>query len=201
MQRLYGSDDLFPDDRVDAYHAWQSVNYVTSHDGFTLYDLVSYNAKRNGANGHDNRDGTDDNLSWNCGWEGDEGAPPEVLALREATGEELPLRCSCSPTARRCCAAGDELLHTQGGNNNPYNQDNETSWLDWGRLDAHRDVFRFVAADDRVPQGAPVALPQPVLARRRALVWPGRAGGPVARLAHVSPSACAAPRRTTTTST
>ena len=142
MRRLYGSDDLFPDDRASAYHAWQSVNYVTAHDGFTLWDLVSYNAKRNGANGHDNRDGTDDNLSWNCGWEGDEGAPPEVVALRKRQTKNflcLLLLANGTPMLR----AGDEFLHTQGGNNNPYNQDNETSWLDWGRLDAHRDVFRF----------------------------------------------------------
>jgi len=142
MRRLYGSDDLFPDDRVSAYHAWQSVNYVASHDGFTLWDLVSYNAKRNRANGHDDRDGTDDNLSWNCGWEGDEGVPTEVLALRKRQAKNflcLILLANGTPMLR----AGDEFLHTQGGNDNPYNQDNETSWLDWRRLDAHRDVFRF----------------------------------------------------------
>ena len=142
MWRLYGSDDLFPDDRPNAYHAYQSVNYVTSHDGFTLWDLVSYNAKRNWANGQGNADGTDDNLSWNCGWEGDEGAPTDVLALRKRQARNflcLLLLANGTPMLR----AGDEFLHTQGGNNNPYNQDNETSWLDWGRLDAHRDVFRF----------------------------------------------------------
>jgi isoamylase len=142
MRRLYGSDDLFPDDTASAYHAWQSVNYVTSHDGFTLWDLVSYNTKRNWANGHDGRDGVDDNLSWNCGWEGDEGAPPEVLALRKRQVRNflcLLLLANGTPMLR----AGDEFLHTQGGNNNPYNQDNETSWLDWARLDAHHDVFRF----------------------------------------------------------
>jgi glycogen operon protein len=142
MRRLYGSGDVFPDDRVSAYHAWQSVNYVTSHDGFTLWDLVSYNAKRNQANGHDNRDGADNNLSWNCGWEGDEGAPPEVLALRKRQAKNflcLLLLANGTPMLR----AGDEFLHTQGGNNNPYNQDNGTSWLNWGRPDAHRDVVRF----------------------------------------------------------
>jgi glycogen operon protein len=142
MRRLYGSDDLFPDDKAGAYHAWQSVNFVTAHDGFTLWDLVSYGAKRNWANGHDNRDGADDNLSWNCGWEGDAGAPPEVLALRKRQARNflcLLLLANGTPMLR----AGDEFLHTQGGNNNPYNQDNETSWLDWRRLDAHRDVFRF----------------------------------------------------------
>jgi glycogen operon protein len=142
MRRLYGSDDLFPDDRASACHPWQSLNFVTSHDGFTLWDLVSYDTKRNQANGHDNRDGTDDNLSWNCGWEGDAGAPSGVLALRKRQARNflcLLLLANGTPMLR----AGDEFLQTQGGNNNPYNQDNETSWLDWGRLDAHRDVFRF----------------------------------------------------------
>jgi len=82
MRRIYGSDDLFPDVRADAYHPYQSVNYVASHDGFTLYDLVSYDRKRNWANGNNNQDGTDDNYSWNCGNEGDEGAPAAVIALR-----------------------------------------------------------------------------------------------------------------------
>ena len=142
MRRLYGSDDLFPDDRASAYHAYQSVNYVTSHDGFTLADLLSYETKRNSANGHGNADGTDENLSWNCGWEGDTGVPTEVVALRRRQAKNfltLLLLANGVPMLR----AGDEFLHTQGGNNNPYNQDNETGWLDWSRLDAHRDVFRF----------------------------------------------------------
>lgn len=69
MARLYGSDDLFPDTLTEACHAYQSVNFVTAHDGFCLDDLVSYNGKHNEANGHRNSDGTDSNLSWNCGWE------------------------------------------------------------------------------------------------------------------------------------
>src|SRR5688572_26696701 len=83
MQRMYGSNDLFPDDIIDAYHAYQSVNYVTCHDGFTLYDLVAYEQKRNHANGHSNLDGPEENWSSNGGWEGDDGAGPEVLARRE----------------------------------------------------------------------------------------------------------------------
>ena len=82
MRRIYGSDDFFPDNRDDAYHAYQSVNHVTSHDGFTLYDLVSYNEKHNWANGQNNLDGMNDNYSWNCGHKGDAGVPAEVLALR-----------------------------------------------------------------------------------------------------------------------
>jgi isoamylase len=142
MRRLYGSDDLFPDSRADAYHAYQSVNFVTSHDGFTLYDLVSYDYKRNWANGSDNRDGTDSNYSWNCGHEGDEGAPPEVLALRRKQIKNfccLLFLSNGTPMFR----AGDEFLNTQFGNNNPYNQDNETGWLDWSQLRANADVFRF----------------------------------------------------------
>jgi glycogen operon protein len=143
MRRLYGSDDLFPDDLPSAYHAYQGVNFVTAHDGFTLWDLVSYERKHNEANGHDNTDGTDDNLSSNHGWEGDDGAPPAVLALRKRQAKNLVcllLLANGTPMLR----AGDEFLHTQGGNNNAYNQDNATSWLDWRRLDAHADMFRFV---------------------------------------------------------
>jgi len=142
MRRIYGSDDFFPDSRADAYHAYQSVNYVTSHDGFTLYDLVAYNQKRNWANGNNNQDGTDDNYSWNCGHEGDEAAPNEVLALRRKQIKNLCCLLMLSngvPMFR----AGDEFLNTQFGNNNPYNQDNSTGWLDWSQLQANRDIFRF----------------------------------------------------------
>jgi len=143
VQRLYGSDDLFPDDVIDAYHAYQSVNHVTSHDGFTLYDLVSYERKRNEANGENNRDGPDANWSWNCGWEGDDGAPAHVLALRERQAKNLItllMLANGTPMLR----AGDEFLVTQHGNNNPYNQDNATSWLDWRRRDEHARFWRFV---------------------------------------------------------
>jgi isoamylase len=142
MRRIYGSDDFFPDDRADAYHAYQSVNYLTSHDGFTLYDLVAYNQKRNWANGNNNQDGTDDNYSWNCGHEGDEGAPSEVLALRRRQVKNffcLLMLSNGTPMFR----AGDEFLNTQFGNNNPYNQDNTTGWLDWSQLQSNQDIFRF----------------------------------------------------------
>ena len=142
MRRLYGSDDLFPDDRAEAYHAYQSVNFITSHDGFTLYDLVSYNTKHNWANGNSNMDGTDANYSWNCGYEGDQWAPDEVLALRRKQVKNffcLLMLSNGIPMFR----AGDEFLNTQCGNNNPYNQDNQTAWLDWSQFETHRDVFRF----------------------------------------------------------
>ena len=142
MQRLYGSDDLFPDDRVNAFHPYQSVNYVTSHDGFTLYDLVSYDRKHNEANGHNNTDGPDENYSWNCGWEGDDGVPAHVLELRNRQAKNFCcflMLTNGTPMFR----AGDEFLQTQRGNNNPYNQDNATSWLDWDLLRVNEDVFRF----------------------------------------------------------
>jgi isoamylase len=142
MRRLGGSGDVFPDDLMDAYHAYQSVNFVTCHDGFCLYDLVSYDRKHNEANGHDNRDGADKNLSWNCGWEGDDGVPDAVLRLRRQQARNLfclTLLANGTPMF----VAGDEFLNTQRGNNNPYNQDNETTWLDWNRLDRNRDFFRF----------------------------------------------------------
>ena len=142
MRRLYGSDDLFPDSREHSYHAFQSVNYIDCHDGFTLYDLVSYNEKNNWKNGHNNQDGMEANYSWNCGYEGDKDAPAEVLALRQKQVKNffcLLMLSNGIPMFR----AGDEFLNTQFANNNPYNQDNEISWLDWGQLERNQDVFRF----------------------------------------------------------
>ncbi len=142
MRRIYGSDDLFPDSREHAYHAFQTVNYIDCHDGFTLYDLVSYNHKHNWKNGHANQDGMDANYSWNCGHEGDESVPAEVLARRRKQAKNffcLLMLSNGVPMFR----AGDEFLNTQFGNNNPYNQDNETSWLDWSQLKANQDIFRF----------------------------------------------------------
>jgi glycogen operon protein len=142
MYRLYGSDDLFPDDREHAYHAYQSVNFLTSHDGFTLYDLVSYKEKRNWANGHQNTDGPLENYSWNCGWEGDEAVPDEVVRLRKRQIKNfctLLFLSNGTPMLR----AGDEFMQTQFGNNNPYNQDNEATWLDWSRVRRNQDVHRF----------------------------------------------------------
>jgi glycogen operon protein len=158
MQRLYGSDDLFPDGPGDVCRPYQTVNYITSHDGFCLYDLVSYNDKYNDANGHGNTDGSSDNRSWNCGWEGDEGAPAEVMALRKQQVKNFfSLLMLANGTPMFC--AGDEFLNTQRGNNNPYNQDNETTWLDWSLLEKNQDVFRFF---------------QYMIAFRKARPWIGR---------------------------
>ncbi len=142
MARLYGSDDLFPDHGRDVYHPYQSVNFLTAHDGFCLYDLVAYNHKHNETNGHNNTDGCDNNLSWNCGWEGDENVPAEVLALRRRQVKNFFVLLMLANGTPMFCA-GDEFMNTQRGNNNPYNQDNETTWLDWDRLEQNRDVFRF----------------------------------------------------------
>ena len=142
MTRLYGSDDIFPDQVTHAYHAYQSVNFVTSHDGFCLYDLVSYNVKHNEANGENGSDGTNNNLSWNCGWEGDAGVPHEVLELRKRqikNSAAILMLANGTPMF----VAGDEFMRTQRGNNNPYNQDNETSWVDWSLLEQNRDMLRF----------------------------------------------------------
>jgi glycogen operon protein len=142
MTRLYGSSDLFPDDVMNAYHPYQSVNFVDCHDGFCLYDLVAYNQKHNELNGHGNADGTNYNLSWNCGWEGDSGVPPSIRDLRKRQIKNfccLLFLSNGTPMFR----AGDEFMNTQNGNNNPYNQDNEITWLDWDLLQNNRDIFRF----------------------------------------------------------
>jgi len=142
ISRLYGSDDLFPDHVTSAYHAYQSVNFVTCHDGFTMYDLVSYNTKHNEANGRNNTDGVDNNFSWNSGWEGDDGVPAEIVALRKRQIKNYCCLLFLS-NGTPMFVAGDEFMRTQGGNNNPYNQDNQTSWIDWTLLEKNSDVFRF----------------------------------------------------------
>jgi glycogen operon protein len=121
--------------------AWQSVNFVTCHDGFTLNDLVSYNQKHNEANGEDNRDGANDNRSWNCGAEGPTDDPAvERLRNRQVKNH---LAVTMMSLGVPMILMGDEFRHTQRGNNNAYCHDNEISWLDWTRLTRHADVHRF----------------------------------------------------------
>ena len=128
--RLAGSSDLYQAQRrLPA----DSVNYVVSHDGFTLADLVSYDMRHNEANGEGNRDGHAHNLSWNCGWEGPTD-DPQVLALRARLKRSL-LATVLLAQGTPMLAAGDELGHTQRGNNNPYCQDNEITWIDWSAAD------------------------------------------------------------------
>jgi isoamylase len=124
--RLAGSSDLYAGDGRLPY---SSVNFVTAHDGFTLRDLVTYEHKHNEANGEGGRDGTDDNRSWNCGVEG-ETEDPHVKALRHRQAANL-LATVLLATGVPMLVAGDERGRTQGGNNNPYCQDNEVSWVDW----------------------------------------------------------------------
>ena len=143
IRRLYGSDDLFPDIPFHACRPYQSVNFVTAHDGFTLYDLLAYSRKYNEANGHQNTDGHEPNYSWNCGWEGDEGVPQEVMNLRLRQAKNFMTLLLLS-NGTPMFLAGDEFLQTQKGNNNPYNQDNETSWLNWNQLQEMKDHFDFV---------------------------------------------------------
>ncbi|MGE5219769.1 MAG: glycogen debranching protein GlgX [Chloroflexota bacterium] len=133
--RLTGSSDLY---QSDGRRPYASINFVTCHDGFTLADLVSYNAKHNEANGEGNRDGTDDNLSWNCGVEGPSDNP-SVLALRERQIRNFLTTLFVSEGVPMLCA-GDEVERTQRGNNNAYCQDNELSWFDW-HIDPRRQRF------------------------------------------------------------
>ena len=120
----------------------QSVNFVTCHDGFTLNDLVSYDHKHNEQNGEDNRDGTNDNRSWNCGVEGPTG-DPTIEKLRNRQVKNF-LTVNMLSVGMPMMLMGDEARRTQGGNNNAYCQDNETSWFDWTLLAKHADVHRFV---------------------------------------------------------
>ncbi len=148
--RLAGSSDLYADDGRSPY---ASVNFVTAHDGFTLRDLVSYEHKHNEANGEHNRDGTDNNRSWNCGVEG-ETDDPAVLALRRRQAANLMVTL-CLSNGVPMLTAGDERGRTQGGNNNAYGQDNETSWIDWRAEDAWLDVYEITKTALRLRRDHP----------------------------------------------
>jgi glycogen operon protein len=137
--RLLGSPDLYGHEEREPE---QSINFVTCHDGFTLNDLVSYNGKHNDANGEGNRDGSNDNLSWNCGVEGPTD-DPAVEALRNRQIKNF-LALTLLAIGTPMVLMGDEMRQTQRGNNNAYCQDNEVSWLDWTLLKKHADVHRFV---------------------------------------------------------
>ncbi|MCS0494845.1 glycogen debranching protein GlgX [Ancylobacter sp. MQZ15Z-1] len=136
--RFAASADIFSEGRR---RPWSSVNFITAHDGFTLHDLVSYNDKHNEANGEDNRDGHDDNRSWNCGVEG-ETDDPEVLALRQRQKRNLLATLFLSQGIPMLLG-GDERSNSQGGNNNAYCQDNEIGWIDWS--DEDPELTDFVA--------------------------------------------------------
>ncbi len=137
-KRITGSKDLY-DPQYRGNNA--SVNFITCHDGFTLWDLYSYNWKHNEANGWNNTDGSDDNRSWNCGIEG-ETENEEVLALRKKLVKNAAAVLMMS-RGTPMFLAGDEFCNTQFGNNNAYCQDNEISWLNWDLLEKNKDVYEF----------------------------------------------------------
>jgi isoamylase len=171
--RLLGSPDIYGHEEREAE---QSINFITCHDGFTLNDLVSYNHKHNDANGENNRDGSDDNLSWNCGAEGptDDAAIEELRNRQVKNFFALELLAAGTPML----LMGDEVRRTQHGNNNGYCQDNDISWFDWNLLERHADIHRFVKAliafrqrRDVVAEGAKLSLNQ--LLQRARLEWHG----------------------------
>jgi isoamylase len=142
--RILGSPDIYGHEEREVE---QSINFVTCHDGFTLNDLVSYDRKHNEANGENDRDGSDDNLSWNCGMEGPT-EDPTVEALRNRQVKNffaLELLSAGAPML----LMGDEVRRTQRGNNNAYCQDSDISWFDWSLLERHGDIHRFVKALNR----------------------------------------------------
>ena len=153
---LSGSSDLY---QADGRRPYASINFVTCHDGFCLTDLVSYDRKHNEANGEENRDGANDNDSWNCGVEGATD-DPEVLNLRERQKRNLITTLLFSEGVSMMFA-GDELSHTKGGNNNTYCQDNDLTWLNWNLDDRKQAFLDFVKKCTRIWRE------QPVLQRRK----------------------------------
>jgi glycogen operon protein len=162
--RILGSPDLYGHEEREAE---QSINFVTCHDGFTVNDLVSYNHKHNEVNGENNRDGTDDNLSWNCGAEGPTD-DPMVEALRNRQVKNffaLVLLAVGTPML----LMGDEVRRSQSGNNNAYCQDSDISWFDWSLLERHRDIHRFVQALNRFRQRRDVVVEENALSLNQLL--------------------------------
>ncbi len=137
-QRIIGSPDLYPPEKRGSN---ASVNFLTCHDGFTLYDLYSYNSKHNEANGWNNTDGAVDNRSWNCGQEG----PSDSEEIRQLRFRMIKNACAVLMCSRGTpmFLAGDEFGNTQFGNNNSYCQDNEISWLDWTLAEENKEIHDF----------------------------------------------------------
>ncbi|HEY1116183.1 MAG TPA: alpha-amylase family glycosyl hydrolase, partial [Acidimicrobiales bacterium] len=148
--RLAGSSDLYADDGRSAYN---SINFVTAHDGFTLRDVVTYERKHNEANGEDNRDGTDNNRSWNHGVEGETDDPALVSVRRRQAANMMATLCLSNGVPM--ITAGDERGRTQRGNNNAYCQDNEISWIDWRPDDAWLDVYEVTKTALRLRRDHP----------------------------------------------
>jgi glycogen operon protein len=174
--RLAGSNDLYASSGRRPY---ASINFVTAHDGFTLHDLVSYNEKHNEANGEENRDGENNNLSWNSGVEGPTD-DPAIRDLRERQKRNF-LATMLLSQGVPMISHGDELGRTQQGNNNAYCQDNEISWIDWSLDTDKRTLFDFVGKLIRF------RLAQPVLRRRRYFQGRSIRGGGVKDVAWLAP--------------
>ena len=168
--RLCGSDDLY-----SGRGPLHSINFLCCHDGFTLYDLVSYNQKHNEANGEGNRDGNDANWSWNCGAEGPT-KDPAVNRLRERQARNLMATLLVSQGVPMILG-GDEFLRTQKGNNNAWCQDNSTSWVDWTLKDRNAGFLRFIRKMIAFRKAHPTL-------RRRTFFTGGAAGGPPEILWH-----------------
>jgi glycogen operon protein len=188
--RLAGSSDLY---ESSGRRPYASINFVTAHDGFTLQDLVSYNEKHNEANGEDNRDGESHNLSWNCGAEG-ESDDPAILDLRERQKRNFMATLLLSqgvPMIR----GGDELSHSQRGNNNAYCLDGEISWIDWELDDRKRGFLEFVGRVIRLWRANPVLKRRrffqgrPIRGGVKDIAWFGPSGGEMTDETWSEPSA------------
>ena len=175
-RRLTGSSDLY---ETSGRKPHASINFVTAHDGFTLQDLVSYNDKHNEANLEDNRDGNNNNLSWNCGAEGPTD-DPEIMALRERQKRNI-LATLLFSQGVPMLLAGDEVSRTQLGNNNAYCQDNELSWVDWDLDEGKKALLEFVR---RMIQ---IRRQHPVFRRRRFFQGRPIRGGGVKDVAWLTP--------------
>jgi glycogen operon protein len=175
--RLAGSNDLY---EPSGRRPYASINFITAHDGFTLQDLVSFNEKHNDANGDDNKDGENNNLSWNCGAEGPTD-DPQINALRERQKRNLMATLLLSQGVPMI-SGGDEIGRTQRGNNNAYCQDNEISWTHWNLTDAQREFLDFTARLIHLRRT------QPVLRRRRFFRGRTVRGADVKDIAWLEPS-------------
>jgi isoamylase len=175
--RLAGSNDLYAHSGRQPY---ASINFVTSHDGFTLHDLVSYNNKHNDANGEENHDGENNNLSWNCGVEGPTD-DPDIVALRERQKRNFLATLLLSQGVPMI-SHGDEFGRTQLGNNNAYCQDNELTWIDWDLTDEEKRIFDFTA------RLISFRLAQPALRRRKYFQGRSIRGGNVKDVAWLAPN-------------
>ncbi|WP_294392584.1 glycogen debranching protein GlgX [uncultured Clostridium sp.] len=149
MKRMEGSEDLY-----NARTSNASINFITCHDGFTLYDLVSYNEKHNKDNGENNNDGTNDNNSWNCGFEGE----TNDVSINELRKKQIKNAITILLMSRGIpmILCGDEFCNTQFGNNNAYCQDNEISWLNWDNLNVYDDIYNYFKAMIQFRKSHPV---------------------------------------------